>query len=123
MSMSDELERLDALRRSGVLDDDEFAALKRRLVESEDKLGQAAADYVGLQKVMAIIGVIGFVIMFIFITGQMGRHDERVSDMRDRFFKDRLHVTRSFHSKPDRPQSTYSKTGENNSDKGKRDAN
>lgn len=65
--------------------------------------------------------------MFIFIVGKMGQRDERVSDMRDRFFNNRLSPSANSFSWPDRRKSAYRKAGENNgennSDKGKRDAN
>ena len=70
MSLADELEKLERLRESGALSDDEFQAAKRSLLSpaaqpspAEDQsLGRAANRYVSFQMVMAVVGVIIFLI-------------------------------------------------------------
>jgi hypothetical protein len=68
--MADELEKLDRLRKSGVLSDAEFAAAKRSLLGQgapvrNDSLGRAANRYVSLQMVASVIGLFLFLI-FVF---------------------------------------------------------
>jgi hypothetical protein len=70
MSVADELEKLDHLRKSGALSDAEFAAAKRSLLEPgsqvrDDSIGRAANRYVSLQVVASVIGLIVFLI-FLF---------------------------------------------------------
>jgi len=73
MNMTDELERLSKLHKDGTLNDEEFAQAKKKLLsqpaeseptERDNSLGEAANRYVSLQIVMAVIGVIIFVIFF-----------------------------------------------------------
>jgi hypothetical protein len=72
MNMTDELERLGKLHKDGTLSDEEFAQAKGKLLnqsaESEppqrdNTLGEAANRYVSFQMVMAVIGVIIFLIV------------------------------------------------------------
>jgi hypothetical protein len=72
MNVTDELERLSKLHKDGTLSDEEFAQAKSKLLsqpaeseltERDDSLGKAANRYVLLQIVMAVIGVIIFVIV------------------------------------------------------------
>ena len=74
MNMTDELERLSKLHKDGTLNDEEFAQAKSNLLkqptereppERDNSLGEAANRYVSLQIVMAVIGVIIFLI-FLF---------------------------------------------------------
>ncbi|GAA3431735.1 SHOCT domain-containing protein [Kutzneria kofuensis] len=69
MSIADELAKLDALRRSGALSDDEFDAAKRRLLApgspaGPNSLGRAANRYVSYQM---IAGVVGLVVFLVFV--------------------------------------------------------
>lgn len=79
MNFTDELERLSKLHKEGALTDEEFAQAKAKFLsptavpselrESTPRepktLGEAANRYVTLQTVMAVIGVIIFLI-FLF---------------------------------------------------------
>jgi hypothetical protein len=79
MNFTDELERLSKLHKEGALTDDEFAEAKAKLLSpaaepsewreptpsEPNTLGEAANRYVTLQTVMAVIGVIIFLI-FLF---------------------------------------------------------
>jgi hypothetical protein len=73
MNITDELERLSQLRADGALNDAEFAAAKARLLDDSlpaersggRTLGEAANRYVSLQMVMAVVGVVVFLI-FLF---------------------------------------------------------
>lgn len=87
MLISEELERLEALRRDGVLTQDEFAALRRRVMEPEDRLSKAASTYVNLQVVMSIFAAIAFIVMFLFIAGQFAEHETRMDKSRFGFGK------------------------------------
>lgn len=72
MSLPDELAKLAALKRDGVITENEFARAKSKLLAttneppsprykpSEDTVGRAANRYVTLQTVMTIIGLIVF---------------------------------------------------------------
>ena len=85
MSLSDELERLAALRERGVLTDAEFEAAKGKLLDSnaqagssgspmpgippfqhrsDETLGRAANRYVSFQIVMAVVGILIFLFFF-----------------------------------------------------------
>jgi hypothetical protein len=77
MNITDELEKLGKLHKDGVLSDDEFAKAKNKLLNQsetndtdtnqtqDNSLGEAANRYVTLQTVMAVIGIIIFLI-FLF---------------------------------------------------------
>jgi hypothetical protein len=74
MNITDELERLGKLHKDGTLNDEEFALAKSKLLsqpaaseptERDNSLGEAANRYVSLQIVMAVIGVVIFLI-FLF---------------------------------------------------------
>lgn len=71
MSLPEELAKLAALKRDGVITENEFARAKSKLLAttneptprykpSEDSVGRAANRYVTLQTVMTIIGLIVF---------------------------------------------------------------
>jgi hypothetical protein len=73
MNMTDELERLAQLHKSGALTDDEFAQAKAKLINPpaeqyqpppNSTLGEAANRYVSYQVIMGIIGFIVFIIFF-----------------------------------------------------------
>jgi hypothetical protein len=73
MNMTDELERLAQLHKSGALTDDEFAQAKNKLISQpaevpepppNNTLGEAANRYVSYQLIMGIIGFIVFIIFF-----------------------------------------------------------
>ena len=72
MNITDELERLGRLHKDGTLSDEEFAQAKRKLLNQPEQgeppqqdrsLGEAANRYVSLQVVMAVIGVVIFLIL------------------------------------------------------------
>lgn len=72
--MTDELERLTKLHKDGALSDEEFSQAKGKLLsqsaasepaQRDNSLGEAANRYVSLQMVMAVIGIIIFLI-FLF---------------------------------------------------------
>lgn len=74
MNITDELERLGRLHQDGTLSDEEFALAKSKLLTQPEQsrpwqpdrsLGEAANRYVSLQIVMAIVGIIIFLI-FLF---------------------------------------------------------
>ena len=75
MSLSDELQRLAELRTSGALTESEFQKAKEKLLAQDSKprlpdfdnepdqsLGRAANRYVTFQMVMAVIGIIIFIV-------------------------------------------------------------
>ncbi len=86
MSISDELTKLSKLRDSGVLSPEEFEQAKKKVLDggqskspphqsnrtnsyqfedrSENSVGKAANRYVSLQIVMAVIGLIVFLLFF-----------------------------------------------------------
>jgi hypothetical protein len=90
MSLADELNKLAALRQSGALTDEEFQQAKEKLLSSpspviepeyrrsptglppifdqgsgsDESLGKAANRYVTLQMVMAVIGIVIFLLFF-----------------------------------------------------------
>lgn len=73
MNITDELERLSRLHKEGALSDVEFAQAKSKLLVSQEErppsepdrtLGEAANRYVSFQMVMAVIGIIIFLIFF-----------------------------------------------------------
>ena len=74
MNMTDELERLGKLHKDGTLNDEEFAQAKKKLLgqsaesgasQPDRSLGEAANRYVSFQIVMAVIGLVIFLI-FLF---------------------------------------------------------
>jgi hypothetical protein len=73
MNISDELERLGRLHKEGTLSDEEFAQAKKKaltqpLVDdsiTDRSLARAVNRYVWLQTVMALVGIIIFLI-FLF---------------------------------------------------------
>lgn len=78
MSMADELDKLDRLRKSGALSDAEFAVAKRSLLEQRspvrnDSLGRAANRYVSFQVVAGVIGLGLFLIMLIAMLSMMNK--------------------------------------------------
>lgn len=75
MSLTDELQRLAELRASGALTESEFQKAKAKLLaqdsrpqfpasdnESDQSLGRAANRYVTFQMVMAVIGILLFLV-------------------------------------------------------------
>jgi len=85
MNMTDELERLSKLHKDGALSDEEFALAKSSLFSDsrekaidhghDDSLGRAANRYVTLQTVMAVIGIIIFlIVLFGIILPQFSSH-------------------------------------------------
>lgn len=86
MSLSQELNELEALHRRGVLSDDELARAKRRLIDGvpggDSGLGEAAHRYVTLQWVTWIVGVVFALVVMSLI------HSERQA-MSDRFDRSR----------------------------------
>ena len=79
MSIADELQKLEQLRSSGALSDEEFEQAKDRILElpqedinislsgQPDTLGKAANRYVSFRIVMGIIGLIIFLIFFLAV--------------------------------------------------------
>ena len=74
MNITDELERLSRLHKEGALSDEEFAQAKSKLLvtqverppsEPDRRLGEAANRYVSFQMVMAVVGIIIFLV-FLF---------------------------------------------------------
>jgi len=78
MSLSSELQRLAELRASGTLTEAEFQKAKARLLEKDtgfdggagdrqpnESLGRAANRYVTFQMVMAVIGILIFLFVFL----------------------------------------------------------
>jgi hypothetical protein len=81
MSIAEEIEKLDQLRQSGALTDDEFQLAKSRVLGGEPlpsspacpevdwralqntSLGSAANRYVSYQMIMGVIGLVVFVIL------------------------------------------------------------
>lgn len=75
MNLSDDLQKLEQLRSSGALSEDEFMQAKAKLLsppddsmgvlsdKGQDSLGRAANRYVSFQMIMAAIGII----LFLFI--------------------------------------------------------
>lgn len=78
MSLADELKKLQELRSTGALSDDEFERAKQKLLfspaeergappnDQENSLGRAANRYVSFQIIMAVIGII--IALFLFVT-------------------------------------------------------
>jgi hypothetical protein len=77
MSLSNELQRLAELRASGALTEAEFQQAKAKLLENDsgigggagdrqpnESLGRAANRYVTFQMVMAVIGILIFLFVF-----------------------------------------------------------
>jgi len=76
MSLADELRKLEQLRSSGALSEEEFQLAKAKLLSptpdesgflqdnGQGSLGRAANRYVSFQMVMAIVGIIIFLIIF-----------------------------------------------------------
>ncbi len=75
MNLSDELERLGKLRKDGLLSEQEFALAKSKLLQEsappenrgefgDNSLGMAANRFVSFQMIMAVIGLIVFLIVF-----------------------------------------------------------
>ena len=76
MSLADELQKLQELRSAGTLSAQEFEQAKRKLLSSpaeersgppderENSLGRAANRYVSFNIIMAVIGIIMFLIFF-----------------------------------------------------------
>src|SRR6476659_1833000 len=83
MNITDELERLAKLHKDGVLNDDEFAQAKAKLLsndtvqqpaqetntweQADRSLGEAANRYVSFQVIMSVIGIIIFLIIFLTV--------------------------------------------------------
>jgi hypothetical protein len=75
MSLADELKKLEELRESGALSDEEFQKAKQRMLYApaasaptrpaapEDSLGRAANRYVNFQMISAGVGLIIFLIV------------------------------------------------------------
>jgi hypothetical protein len=76
MSLADELQKLEQLRSSGALSEEEFHEAKTKLLspapeqrgfladDRQDSLGKAANRYVSLQMILAVVGIIIFLIVF-----------------------------------------------------------
>lgn len=86
MSISDELTKLAKLKEDGVLSDEEFEQAKKKILSggvsphrgqgstparsyqfedrSDDSVGKAANRYVSFQIIMAVIGIIIFLLFF-----------------------------------------------------------
>jgi hypothetical protein len=81
MNLTDELERLGRLHKDGTLSDEEFALAKSKLLTQPEQsrprqpdrsLGEAVNRYVSFRIVMALIGLILFLILlFAVILPQM----------------------------------------------------
>jgi hypothetical protein len=87
MDLADQLTKLQLLRESGALTEAEFTLAKQKLIHAdprpiqrglfdglfranerdENTLGKAANRYVSLQMVMAVIGIILFLIFFLTV--------------------------------------------------------
>ncbi len=70
MSLADDLQKLEALRSSGALSEEEYQQAKARSLapirdnDGRDTLGKAANRFVSFQIVMAAVGIVIFLIMF-----------------------------------------------------------
>ena len=84
MAISDEIERLDQLRRSGALSETEFAHAKQMVLDGklradpdpDQSLGRAANRYVSYQMIMGVVGVVLFLILLfvVFLPNFRGRN-------------------------------------------------
>jgi hypothetical protein len=117
MNVGSELEKLNELKKSGVLSDAEFATAKTKLLQSLGPentvgsgvhlMGKAANKYVNFSMISAVVGAVLFAIIFFTfflprflkmeaegdafrskVQSEINKHTEKMDDMSKEFDKD-----------------------------------
>ena len=65
--MADDLVKLEQLRKSGALTEDEFRAAKQTVLRGDDSLGRAANRYAGYSGVTQVLGVVVFLVVVLLL--------------------------------------------------------